>query len=58
MTSPSSAERLALALEKLKEIAAECADCGGSGVDTFDSAHDDCLTCLDIRETIAKCEAP
>lgn len=58
MTSLSSEQRLALALEKLKEVAASCAECGGTGIDTFDDAHDDCLECLDIREVIAMCEAP
>lgn len=58
MTSLSSAERLALAIEKLKEMVKACAECDGTGIDNFDGAHDDCLGCLDIREVIAQCEAP
>jgi hypothetical protein len=54
----STEERLALAIAKLREWAAECSNCGGTGIETFDDAHDDCLECLDIREVIAKCEAP
>lgn len=63
MTSPS--ERLALAIEKLKELAGDCAECGGTGcitvLDALKPAFGDvieCDSCDDIREVIAACEAP
>ena len=52
--------RIAIAVSKLKEWAAECADCDGTGITTnIDSgAAQDCQECLDIREAIEDLEMP
>lgn len=65
MTSPSEiAERLALAIAKLREVAGECGDCGGTGVvthldvrGTVYDRQDFCDSCHDIRDVIARCSA-
>jgi DnaJ-class molecular chaperone len=64
MTSPSEAERLALAIDKLREVAAGCGDCGGTGVvthldvrGTVYDRQDFCDSCHDIRDVIARCSA-
>lgn len=65
MTSPSSVpERLALAIDKLRELAAECSECSGTGVvthlDPRGTAYDTqdfCDSCHDIRDVIARCLA-
>ena len=62
MTSLSESERLALAIDKLRECAAECAHCGGTGVVTHTDVRgqvydrqDFCEHCHDIRDVIARC---
>lgn len=64
MTSLSEAERLALALDKLRGVAAECAECSGTGVvthlDLRGTAYDRqdfCEACHDIRDVITRCSA-
>jgi DnaJ-class molecular chaperone len=60
-------DRLALAIEKLDEIAAECEQCDGTGmVTTYEltegnemaaSSTEPCQECEDIREVIEQCRA-
>ena len=64
-------ERLALAVDKLRECAAECGECQGTGMTKSWSENIpgqivsgvyeiavDCDECADIREVIAACSAP
>lgn len=64
MTSLSETERLALAIDKLRECAAECGECGGTGVvthldprGTVYDRQDFCEECHDIRDCVARCTA-
>jgi DnaJ-class molecular chaperone len=70
MTSPSeeyflsAADRLALAVAKLRKVAAECADCAGTGIvthldvrGTVYDRQDFCEACHDIHDVITRCTA-
>ena len=64
MTSLSDAERLVLAIAKLREVAAECAECSGTGVvthldprGTVYDRQDFCEACHDIRDCVTRCSA-
>jgi DnaJ-class molecular chaperone len=59
----TEAQKLSIAIAKLKEWAGECAECGGTGLVTIynhdghgsDADDQPCGDCEDIRETIAEC---
>ena len=62
MTSLSEAERLALAIDKLRELCGDCTECSGTGVvthldprGTVYDRQDFCESCHDIRDVIARC---
>lgn len=64
MTSLSDAERLALAIAKLRELAGECSECGGTGIvthldprGTVYDRQDFCEECHDIRDCVVRCLA-
>lgn len=59
----SNGRKLAIALEKLKQLASECAECDGNGKVLLDipgspiKGERVCGQCADIRFVIARCES-